>query len=355
MRPRTWVLGVIAVVVLALVAAAVWVLTRGPSTRLTDAVEVLPASAARVSFTDWAAVRAEVGDGVDADADEGEVQDFLDRAFDADLIATSGLWESTATLASGYGFSPLDVEFEVVGQGTDGALVALRLAADANLDAIAKRLDDLGYAAPDDRTDGLWQGTDDILGRAGPSLSVLLRNVALTDGWVLASDEPAFLDTVTEVLRGDDDSLADTNGADRLLDALGEESPTNAVLWPTDFVCEDLAMAQAGDADQPVVDQLVDDAGGVAPLAGMAVARYSPRDLVVALGYQDDDRAAGDQAARLALAGAEAVGKGGSWAERFAATASRHRDVVRLQLRPRPRVDGVLTEITRGPVSFATC
>jgi len=104
-----------------------------------------------------------------------------------------------------------------------------------------------------------------------------------------------------------------------------------------------------------VVDQLVDDAGGVAPLAGMAVARYSPRDLVVALGYQDDDRAAGDQAARLALAGAEAVGKGGSWAERFAASASRHRDVVRLQLRPRPAAHGVLTEITRGPVSFATC
>src|SRR5690606_32540611 len=113
-------------------------------------------------------------------------------------------------------------------------------------DAIAERLDDLGYAAPGDRTNGLWQGTDDILGRAGPSLSVLLRNLVLTDGWVLASDEPAFLDTVTEVLRGDDDSLADTTGADRLLDALGEESPTNAVLWPTDFVCEDLAMAQAG-------------------------------------------------------------------------------------------------------------
>src|SRR5690606_11038299 len=107
--------------VAAVIVAVLWVRGRGPDTRLAQAVEVLPASAARVSVTDWAAVRAEVGEGIAAGAGEGEVQDFLDRAFDADLIATSGLWEATATLDAAYGFSPLDVDLEVVGQGLDGA------------------------------------------------------------------------------------------------------------------------------------------------------------------------------------------------------------------------------------------
>src|SRR5690606_3628090 len=97
-------------------------------------------------------------------------------------------------------------------------------------------------------------------------------------------------------------SLADADGAGRLLDALGEEDPTSAVLWPTDFVCEDLAMAQADASEIPVVEELVAEAGGVGPLAGMAVARYGPRDLVAALAYESGDRAARDASARLALA-----------------------------------------------------
>ena len=358
MRRRTRLLVALAVVLAVVIAAGVaWVLTRGPATRLGEAVGVLPGTAERVSFTDWAAVRAEVGRGIDAGADEAEVQDFLDRAFDADLIATSGLWEATVTLGSAYGFSPLDVETEVIGQGRDGAVVALRLGEDADPAVIEEKLAGLGYAEPSGGLGAqeIWRGDDDVLGLAGPSLAVLLRNVLVADGWVLASDEPDFLDKAAEVLLDGGESLAHTDGASRLLGALGEDEPTNAVLWPTDFVCEDLAMAQADDSEIPVVEQLVEEAGGVGPLAGMAVARYAPRDLVAALAYESDDRAARDSSARLALAQADAVGKGGSWAERFAATADRDGDVVRLQLRPRRTADGVLTEVTRGPVSFATC
>jgi len=354
-------LGTIAgVLVLVLVAAGLglrWWLDRAEDTALGEALGAVPASVQRVSFTDWARVRAEVGRGIGAGAPPGRIQDFLDRAFDADLVASSGLWEATETLDAAYGFSALDVASETLAQGRDGAVVALRLAAGADPTAIEDRLRDLRYDEPPAGagTPGIWSADETRLALAGPSLSSLLLNVVVTDDWVLASDQVAFLDRAAGVIGDGDASLADAAVVDDLLGAMEGRSVLNAVLWPDDFVCEDLAMAQADPADAVVAEDVVARAGGVGPLAGALMARFDAREAVMALAYESADRAERDRDARLALAEGEAVGRSGTFAERFDATAVVDGRVVRLDLRLRRGAEGVLTELTRGPVLPATC
>ena len=60
---------------------------------LQRAVAMAPADAQRLTFTDWAGVRRELGADVGAASSAGEVEDFLDEAFEADLSPMSALLE----------------------------------------------------------------------------------------------------------------------------------------------------------------------------------------------------------------------------------------------------------------------
>ena len=114
-------------------------------------------------------------------------------------------------------------------------------------------------------------------------------------------------------------------------------------------------MAQADDDAQAEADQLVDAAGAVRPLTGYALGRLSGGDVRAVLQVEDADDAAEDAEARARLAAGPAPGKGGDFTDRFTveAAGSEGREVV-LDLRP---VEGayVLSELTSGPVLFATC
>ena len=78
-------------------------------------------------------------------------------------------------------------------------------------------------------------------------------------------------------------------------------------------------------------------------------------DVRVAMEFADDDQARTNADSRAALATGPAVGQGGDFADRFALRSARaDGSVVLLDLDP---VEGeyVLSDLSTGPVLFATC
>ena len=343
---------VVLLVGLALVAGgfAAWRLAQ-PETPLAQGLSMAPADADRVSWTDWHAVRRELGAGLDADSSAEDVRSFLDEAFSADLSSMSALASSAPVMQQELGFSPATLEWELFAQSPDGAVELMRVSDDVSLTGVADRLEALGFEAPEE-DDGVWVGGPDVLAGIDSSLTPELQHVAILadEHLVMTSDQAPFLERAVAVARGDGDSADDL--AD-LTEDLGEA--TAAAIYDGAHACEKLAMSQADDDAQAEADQLVAAAGGVHPLTGFAMARLVGGDLRVVMQVEDEDDAASDADARAALAAGPAPGQGGSFTDRFAVdrAGARGRAIV-LDLRPG---DGsyVLSDLTSGPVLFATC
>lgn len=348
--PRRAVLalvGVLVVVVAGLVALRA--LDRG--TPLQRALDLVPAGTSRAAWTDWAGVRAETGADVDGRSDAEAVDAFLADAFARDLSAMSALGTSAGAMQEELGFSPATLDWELLAQSSEGAVEVMGMGEDADLDALADRLRDLGWTEPKD-ADGVWVGGPDVLSEVGSMLTPELQHFALLGdrGIVLASDQAPFLEQVLEVVRGDADA------ADDLADLAGRlQEPLAAAVYDGAYACEQLAMSQADDDAQAEADQLVAAAGGVHPLTGFAMGIEPGGDVRGVLQVEDADDAPGDAEARAQLAAGPAPGQGGDFTDRFSVeeAGSDGREVT-LDLRPR---DGeyVLSDLTSGPVLFATC
>lgn len=337
------------VVVLAL-AAAGFVAWRAltPATPLARATGLVPADATRLSWTDWEGVRRELGTDVGPGSSAEEVDAFLAEAFDADLSSMSALGTSAGVMQEELGLSPATVSWELLAQSGTGAVEVLGVADDVDLDAVADRLAELGWTEPEEE-DGVWVGGPDVLATTGSMLTPELQHVALLadEGVVLTSDQAPYLE---QVLAGDDD------GPEGLADLAGSlEEPLAAAVYDGPYACEHLAMSQADDDARAEADQLLEAAGEVHPLTGFAMGVLPGGDVRAVMQVEDADDAPGDAEARARLAAGPAPGQGGEFADRFSVVgaASEGREVV-LDLRP---VEGgyVLSDLTSGPVLFATC
>lgn len=321
------------------------------------ALGALPDSTLRATYTHWGQVREQAeGAGLGTDASRGEVRGFLDRAFEADLVSTSALAESTYALERRYGFSPLQADWEVLGQDEEGQVVVLAFPDDVDLGPVESRLRELGYAAPPDGpgSGGTWDGGADLVAALDPELTPVQHSMAVLpeDGLVVMSDEPASVTRTVEVVRAGADSLAGLVEAS--VAAAGE--PVSSVLWASDFACQDLAMAEADPEDQRVAEQLVDRAGGVSPLTGLVIALQPDRSMRVGLSFETSEQASENLQPRVDLAAGDAPGQGGSFADRFRVTEGEAEgETVLLRLTPRQGEDFVFSDITHGPLLFATC
>lgn len=337
-------------VVGAVVAGVVW-WRGGDETRLARAVHLAPAGTERLSWTDWSAVRREVGTDLGDTPDGEAVTAFLDTAFASDLTSTSALVGSSGTMQDAFGFSPGTLDWELFAQSPDGAVDILGMPDEESVEALAERLRRLGFEEPED-DDGVWGGGQDLLPRIGPDLTPELQYVALLadEGVVLTSDQVAPLEAAVEAARGDADTLEEL---DDVVGASG--APVAASLFSGGYACRHLAMASADADDQEVADTLLEQAGEVHPMTGFAMGLRAGGDLRVAMSFEDDDVARADAQARATLAGGPAPGQGGDFADRFtldeAASSGR---VVTLDLTPVPG-QYVLSDLTSGPVLFATC
>lgn len=348
--PRRAVLALAATLVVVAAGLVTWRLLP-PGPELGGALSLVPAATSRASWTDWEGVRRELGATLDADSPADGVDAFMAEAFSADLSSMSALGSSAGTMQEELGLSPATLRWELLAQSGDGAVEVLGVRDDLSYDTLADRLASLGWAEPDEE-DGVWVGGPDVLAGVGSTLTPELQHFALLPDrhLVLTSDQAPFLEQVLEVVDGDAaaaDDLADLSAG------LGE--PLAAAVYDGDYACERLAMAQADDDARAEADQLVAAAGGVHPLTGFAMGVLAGGELRALLQVEDADDAPGDADARAQLAAGPAPGQGGAFGDRFsvADAVSQGREIT-LDLRPREGAY-VLSDLTSGPVLFATC
>jgi hypothetical protein len=329
-------------------------------THYVEGLDAMPAETLRASWTDWAQVRTMAGGhAVGVAATSREVDRFVQRAYDRGVTSTSAVVSSTYALGRRFGFSPLDASWEMYGQSRQGAVAALAFGDSVDLDRAEQSLERLGYDAPPDGagTGGVWTGSADLVAQIDATLTPIFENVVVLPDqqMVLLSDSAAYADAAAEVVTGDAPSLVDeTDGIPELGDVAGE--PVSAVMYASDFACEALGMAVAGEEDQAVAEDLVARAGTVNPLAGLVLAMRRDGSLTVGMHFETAEQAEANLRPRLRLARGEAVGQGGTFAERFSVSVARAEDQqVVLDLKPAEPDEDLLSDLAQGPLVFATC
>ncbi|NYG54655.1 hypothetical protein [Nocardioides perillae] len=362
-RRRAWPVLALVVVLLAGAAVAGTLWWRGRGTDLERAAAWAPPTTERLSWVDWSGVRRELGADLDADSDGDALADFLARAFEADLSATSSLVQSAPALQRELGLSPATVDWEAFTQSAEGALTTLG-AGEVDLDELGDDLEALGWRRPPD-DDGVWVGGTDLVAGIDPALTPQVSFVAILEdeGLVLTSDEADYLESGVAAVRSDAEA-----GVEPLVDVAGAltadgASPLAASLLTGANACVALAMAQADDAAQAEADALLAAAGETRPYAALGTALLpgageSGEEAVgarVAMLFETDDQARAEADVRAQLAVGPAPGQGGDFADRFALVEARAEgSAVVLDLDP---VDGayVLSDLSNGPVLYATC
>ncbi|TNM44103.1 hypothetical protein FHP29_05145 [Nocardioides albidus] len=349
MRRRWVVLCVVAVLVVSAGVVLAWRLRAEEGSRLAEALELAPKSAARLSWTDWAGVREELGVDLSASSTGEDVDDFLQDAFDRDLASTTALDASAPTLQDELGFSPATLDWELFSQGEDGALVLMGLPEGFDVAGLRERLRAVGFEEPDD-ADGVWRGGVDLLEGLGGPVTPELAALQIDEdaGLIAGSDDPDFLEQRADLARGDRE-----DGVSEVVDAVGPA--LSASVATGDQACSALAMTDADPADRTRASELVARAGGVHPMTGFAISGQPGGGVRVAMAFETDEQAREDADSRSKLAAGPAPGQGGSFPERFdlgRVVASGR--VLTMAMTP---VEGnfVLSDLSHGPVLFATC
>lgn len=354
---RRLTIAILVVLVLALVAAAALVAIRWwrdrDRTDLERATAYAPADAQRLSWTDWAGVRTALGARLDDSSSAGEVQSFLDDGFDRDLTSASALVQSARVLQAHFGFSPATAQWELFSQSEQGAVVLIRMPDGTDFDAIADDLGSSGFTRPatGDTSGEVWLGGDGLLPSIGSELTPELQYVALdaSSHLVVTSDNEAYLAQTMDSL-GDGDLPP---GVQDAIAASGE--PLSASVYDGAYTCSALAMSHADRSDEQEAEQLLSDAGEVNPISGFAMSAQPGGDVRVAMAFETDDQARTNADTRAKLAAGPAPGQGGDFADRFSVeSATADGNVVTLDLKP---AEGsyVLSDLSTGPVLFATC
>jgi hypothetical protein len=320
-------------------------------TDLERAVAVAPHEAERLSWTDWAGVRREVGARLTTDSSAARLRSFLDRGYDADLTSTSALLASAEVLQRRYGFSPGTVDWELFSQSTQGAVVILHLPDGTDFDALGDGLEGLGYTRPKGET-GVWDGGPEVTTRIGANITPELQYLAIDAdaGLVLASDTSGYLERAVADARDGDGAPAELREV-----AAASGAPLSAAVYDGDYTCSQLAMAQADPDEQATADELLRDAGKVSPVTGFALSAQPDGHARRVLSFENDDQARTNADTRAALAKGPAPGQGGSYADRFrvaSVTADGHDVTFDLV----PREDAyVISDLSTGPLLLATC
>jgi len=349
--PKRVTIAAVVVVVVARVAAGLLWWRQHDRTDLERAASMAPHDAERLSWTDWAAVRRETGAHLSAGSSVADLRRFLDKGYDADLTSTSALVQSAPVLQEKFGFSPASADWELFSQSPRGAVVMIHLPDGTDFDAIGDRLAQVGYTRPSSDT-GVWLGGEDLMNSIGPDLTPELQYFALDaeDGLVLTSDTSGYLRQALSDLHGGGGT---SDSLDQVVDASGE--PLSASIYSGDYTCSALAMSQADQADQSTADRLLQEAGEVNPISAFAMSVQPDRHVQVLMSFETDDQAKTNADTRLTLAKGPAPGQGGDFSDRFSVrSVTADGTLVTMDLVPRPD-QYVLSDLSTGPLLFATC
>jgi hypothetical protein len=350
-RKRLTIAAVV-VLVVAVVAGGLWWWHTAQRTDFQRAAEMAPPDAERLLWTDWAAVRDRLGaDDLSTTSAGSAVTKFLDRGFDADLTSTSALVQSAPVLQEKFGFSPATADWELLSQSEQGAVVMLHLPDSADFGDLEERLAELGYTRPSSAT-GVWRGGENLTPRIGADLTPELQFISLDadDGLVFTSDTADYLPRAVADAKDGEGAAAELRD---VVDESGE--PLSAAVYSGDYTCSHLAMSEADQTDQDQAAELVQAAGKVNPVSAFAMSVQPDHHVRVVLSFENDDQARTNADSRAALAAGPAPGQGGDFADRFSVgPVTADGRFVRMDLKP---VEGayVLSDLSAGPVLFATC
>ncbi len=351
-RPKTLVIGVTVLAVVALVGVVgSRVIAGGDGSDLEIALSRAPVEGERFSFTDWAGVRAEMGVDLDAPTSD-DVTDFLNAGFDADLTSNTALVESAAQLQREYGFSPASVEWELFSQDSIGAAVIVKLPSSFDFEVLGRNLTRLNYQRPKKGDeDGIWLGSADQMARIGGITPVLTYVGLLPEqGLLVSSDTPDTAQRALKAAREPHDlaeAFADVTAA--------AGNALSASVYSGAYACEALAMAGADPTDQAVADELLLQAGKINPLTAFSISAQRGMEVRVAMGFESEDQARTNATTRSALVRGPAPGQGGDFADRFTVDeVAADGRVVTMDLTPAAN-SFVLSDLSNGPVLFATC
>ena len=350
------VIGAVAVAVLAVVGAVLWVLFPRSGSSLEAAVAQLPEETLRVSYVDWESVRAASGD-IGPDASPREVGRFISRVRELDASPLTALGDQISLYQRTFGVSVLGARWEALGQSRTGQVNLLAVDESVDLDAVERRLARLGYREPTDGagSGGVWAGGPDLVAEIGGGLTPIVQSVAVRpdERLVAFSDSDLYLSQALDVLDGEKPAMTDVEHVDALVAAAGD--PTDGALLAQDFACEALSMTLASEEGQAGLDAVLAERPGTAdPLQGYWIGRTG-RDLVIAMAFGSPETAESNLETRALLASGPGYGEGGRVDDRFVLEEARTEDdlvVLDAQVRPRTRV---MNTFINGPVGFATC
>lgn len=304
--------------------------------------------AERMLWTDWAGVRDEVGVDLGATSTPEEVDDFLSRGFDADLTSTTALPESALVMQDQFAFSPASLEWELFTQSQAAATLTMKLGDGVTTDDVATALRALGYAEPGE-PDGVWSGNSDlpVAGDVTPELTFVSLDRAR--GIVFSSDQPTGVEAAVKAATEADSEPVPAD----VVSSLG--SPLSAAAYNSTEACSALAMGSADESDQAEGDRLLAAAGKVNPVTGFGIGVAPGGAIRVTLGFDNEDQAVTNADSRAVLVEGPAPGQGGAFTDRFDVVAvSADGTVVTFDLDPLEG-ESVLSDLSTGPVLFATC
>lgn len=346
------VLLLVVVVAVAGVAGARWWRDNHRSD-LERAMSMSLGDAQRLSWTDWGGVREELGLDLSAESTSTEVSELIDRGFEADLTSTSALVESATVMHVQLGFSPASVDWELFTQSETAAVITMGLPDATDYEAITDNLDRLGFVAPSTST-GVWESTPDVLASIG-TVSPELTFIAIDADQhvVVTSDTKNGAEAGLDAAESEQDPRGGLGDVVHSIDEAG--TPLSGAFYTGDQVCAALSMGQTDTVEQDQAAELIAAAGDINPLLGFAMTKEPGGDLRVAMGFETEEQARTNTASRAALAAGPAPGQGGEFSDRFtlgrvAATGL----VVTMELTP---IEGsyALSDLSNGPLLFATC
>lgn len=329
----------------AVVGYAVW--PRGGE--MEQAVSRLPDSTLRVTWTDWAGIREELGAG-DVTGPEGDA--MLVEAGERDLSSASPTAGQHAQIEEVFGFDPLRSDWELLGQSRKGMVLLFRMPEDVDLGEIGDTAEEIGYDRPgeDALSGGVWTGGADVLAATGLTAGELQHLAFLEDErLLLASDDAGYLEDAVPFAQGEEDGL-DVSELTAELD-----DPLAAVALASDYACEALAMTAADEGAQATAEELVEAAGGVSPLTGYLVALGSDGRMTVALDFESDDQAEADARSRPELAVAEDPGQMVAYPDVFEVRDARAEGSSVVIVAEPGEGAYPLSNLTQGPVLLAAC
>ncbi len=323
--------------------------------RIEQALDMLPEQTLIANYTDWRAARDDVASGIDSDSSAETKEGFLDAAYERDYSINSVLSEFEAEMQASYGWTVLDVEWEMYGQSRDGAVAVLKMPDDFDFDAAADQLTRLGYEPADH--DGVRRGSDEVLSAITPSLTPELSDIVLLpdDHLIVSSDSADYAVLTKETIGGDHDSLLDVDGVPDMAAPLEDDAVT-AVVNVQEHGCVAAGFEAADPREQQLARQRIRSAGGITATDGLALAIDKERRLTVVMHFSSEAEAEDDRAARVALAHGQAPDQGGTFEERFSVgNVSIVGTNLVLRLDPKDSDVHLLSDLGRGGLLFASC